>query len=166
MMVDDKGKLLDVNVDDVKTSAAATVATHMREANLSIKQLFFLGLDDDKTIINQGRCSAADVLRFAVERKLALKPDDKDMVVMMHEIEYLKDNRKHSISSSLVVKGENGVRTAMAKTVGLPLAIACKLILQEKIKISGLHIPVVPEIYEPVLDELKEYGISFNLPFP
>ena len=166
MMVDDKGKLLDVNVDDVKTSAAATVATHMREANLSIKQLFFLGLDDDKTIINQGRCSAADVLRFAVERKLALKPHDKDMVVMMHEIEYLKDNRKHSINSSLVVKGENGVRTAMAKTVGLPLAIACKLILQEKIKISGLHIPVVPEIYEPVLDELKEYGISFNLPFP
>jgi len=162
MMVDDNGNLLDVNLEEVKTNAAATVAGQMHEANLSMKQLFYLGMDDDTTVINKGMCSAADVLRFAIENKLALKPHDKDLVVMLHEIEYEKNNQTHSINSSLILKGENGVRTAMAKTVGLPLAIAAKLILLEKINITGLHIPVIPEIYEPVMKELKEYGISFE----
>jgi saccharopine dehydrogenase-like NADP-dependent oxidoreductase len=161
MMVDDHGKLMDVNLDEVKTKAAATVAGQMHEANLSMKQLFFLGMDDDETLINRGKCSAADVLQFVLEEKLALNPDDKDMIVMLHEIDYQKDNQNHSILSSLIVKGENNLRTAMAKTVGLPLAIAAKLILQGKIKTTGLHIPIIPEIYEPVLEELKEYGIEF-----
>lgn len=162
MIVDDNGNLLDVNLEEVKTTAAAAVAGQMHEANLSMKQLFFLGMDDEKTIINKGRCGAADVLRFAIENKLALKPHDKDLVVMLHEIEYEINNRQHIINSSLVLKGENGVRTAMAKTVGLPLGIAAKLILLDKIKITGLHIPVIPEIYEPVMNELKDFGIVFG----
>ena len=162
MMVDDNGKLLDVNLEQVKTTAAAAVAGQMHEANLSMKQLFYLGMDDDQTLINMGICSAADVLRFSIENKLALKQDDKDMVVMLHEIEYEKNNEHHSITSSLVLKGENGTRTAMAKTVGLPLAIAAKLILLDKIKVTGLHIPVIPEIYQPVMEELKEFGIIFK----
>lgn len=161
MMVDGKGKLLDVNLDEVKTKAAATVAGQMHEANLSMKQLFFLGMDDDNTIINKGRCSAADVLQFILEKKLALDPDDKDMIVMLHEIDYTLNNENHTLTSSLIVKGENNIRTAMAKTVGLPLAIAATLILQEKIKITGLHIPIVPEIYLPVMEELKWFGIEF-----
>lgn len=68
MMVDDHGKLMDINLEEVKTKAAATVAGQMHEANLSMKQLFFLGMDDDQTIINKGRCSAADVLQFALEK--------------------------------------------------------------------------------------------------
>ena len=119
-------------------------------------------MDDNETLINQGVCSAADVLRFAIEKKLALKHHDKDMVVMMHEFEYEKNNQRQTLRSSLVLKGEDGVRTAMAKTVGLPLAIAAKLILLGKINITGLHIPVLPEIYEPVMEELKEFGISFT----
>jgi len=162
MMVDDSGQLMDVNLEEVKTTAAATVAGQMHEANLSMKQLLYLGMDDNKTIINQGRCSAADVLRFAIENKLSLKPVDKDIVVMFHEIEYEKNNRQHSLKSTLIMKGENGVRTAMAKAVGLPLAIAAKLILLGKITVTGLHIPVIPEIYEPVMNELKEFGISFK----
>lgn len=161
MMVDGKGKLLDVNLDAVKTKAAATVAGQMHEANLSMKQLFFLGMDDDETIINKGRCSAAEVLQFVLENKLALRPDDRDMIVMLHEIDYKLGEENNSIKSSLIVKGENNIRTAMAKTVGLPLAIATKLILQDKIKTKGLHIPIVPEIYLQVLEELKEYGIEF-----
>lgn len=162
MMVDDNGQLMDVNLEEVKTTAAATVAGQMHEANLSVKQLLYLGMDDNTTIINRGRCSAADVLKFAIENKLALKPHDKDMVVMLHEIEYKHNNRHHSINSTFVLKGENGARTAMAKTVGLPLAIAAKLILLGKITVTGLHIPVIPEIYEPVMNELKEFGISFE----
>ena len=61
----------------------------------------------------------------------------------------------------MVVKGEDSLRTAMAKTVGLPLGIAAKNILNRKIKLKGLHIPVVKEVYEPVLKELEEYDIKF-----
>lgn len=162
MMVDDNGKLLDINLEEVKTTAAAAVAGQMHEANLSVKQLLYLGMGDDETIINQGICSAADVLKFAIENKLALKPNDKDMVVMLHEIEYEKNNVRHALNRTLVLKGEDGVRTAMAKTVGLPLAIAAKHVLLGKINLTGLHIPVLPEIYEPIMEELKSFGISFK----
>jgi saccharopine dehydrogenase-like NADP-dependent oxidoreductase len=162
MMVDDSGELMDVNLDEVKTQAAATVAGQMHEANLSMKQLFFLGMDDDKTVINKGDCSAADVLQFAMEKKLALENADKDMIVMLHEIEYEQNRQLHKTASCLIVKGHDHLRTAMAKTVGLPLGIAAKLILQEKIQLQGLHIPIVAQIYEPVLKELQDLGISFR----
>ena len=97
-----------------------------------------------------------------MEQKLALKPDDKDMIVMMHEIQSAAGNQQSSITSTLVVKGDDGLRTAMAKTVGLPLGIAAKLILNGEIKLKGLHIPTSKEIYTPVLKELEEYGIVFN----
>ena len=162
MMVDDNGTLMDVNLDEVKSNAAASVAVQMREANLLIKQLFFLGLTDNRTVIDMGTCSAADVLRFILEKKLALAANDKDMVVMLHEIGYDLNEEPHTLSSSLVLKGENGVRTAMAKTVGLPLAIAARLILLGEINVTGLHIPIIPEIYEPVMAELHSYGIVFG----
>jgi len=82
------------------------------------------------------------------------KPDDKDMIVMMHEIKFRVQNSESIVKSLLVVKGEDSVRTAMAKTVGLPLGIATKLILNGAIKLKGLHIPTQKEIYEPVLNEL------------
>lgn len=162
MMVDDNGELMDVNLDEVKTQAAATVAGQMHEANLSMKQLLYLGMDDGKTVINKGLCSAADVLQFAMERKLALKESDKDMIVMLHEIDYELQGQHHQVSSCLIVEGEDALHTAMAKTVGLPLGIAAKLILQGKIRRRGLHIPVLPDIYEPILQELKLQGIAFR----
>ena len=137
------------------------MAAKMHEANLIMKQLFFLGLDDNETIVNKGLCSAADVLQFALEKKLALVPGDKDLIVMLHEIEYSINNEKHAVTSSLFVKGDDHIHTAMAKTVGLPLGIAAKLILNGTLNITGLHIPIIKEIYEPVLDELKKFGISF-----
>ena len=64
--------------------------------------------------------------------------------------------------STLIVKGEDSLHTAMARTVGLPLGIAAKLILEGKIVLSGLHIPILPEIYDPVLAELEKEGICFE----
>jgi saccharopine dehydrogenase-like NADP-dependent oxidoreductase len=165
MMVDEAGRLEDINLEEVKNTAAATVAGQMHEANLSMKQLFYLGMDDEHTIINKGKCSAADVLQFALEKKLVLQPHDKDMIVMLHEIEYVVAGKEFALSSHLIVKGEDNVRTAMAKTVGLPLGIAAKLILQGKLILTGLHIPVIPEIYEPVLKELEQHGIQFSETF-
>ena len=91
-----------------------------------------------------------------------MEESDKDMILMLHEFEYEQNNQKHFLRSSLVVKGENALRTAMAKTVGLPLGIAAKLILENKISLKGLHIPIIREIYEPVLEELALEGIRFT----
>ncbi len=162
MAADENGNIEEIGVDDVKNKAAAFVAQKMHEANLTLKQLFFLGLDDQDTFVNKGMCSPADILQFAVERKLSLRPYDKDMIVMLHEIEYRVGNQVSGIKSSLVVKGENSLRTAMAKTVGLPLGIAAKLILNGTIKLTGLHIPTGKEIYDPVLKELEQQGVRFN----
>ena len=118
-------------------------------------------MDDDTTMINKGKCSASEVLQFALEKKLALQPGDKDLVIMLHEIEYTLDNQKFKSTASLVVTGEDDANTAMAKTVGLPLGIAAKLILNGTIHEKGLLIPIYKSIYLPVLEELKEHGISF-----
>jgi len=102
-------------------------------------------------------------LQNLLESKWKMNPNDKDMVVMHHEFSYINSNgnQKH-ISSSLVVKGENSQLTAMAKTVGLPLAITVKLFLQGKISLRGVRIPVYKEIYLPVLNELEKNGIIFS----
>jgi saccharopine dehydrogenase-like NADP-dependent oxidoreductase len=83
------------------------------------------------------------------------------MIIMLHELEYVIDGVAQKITATLMVKGEDNLRTAMSKTVGLPLGIATKLILQDKIQLKGLHIPVSAEIYEPVLAELEQNGIKF-----
>ena len=144
-----------------KMEKTGKLSEKMEVANLILKQLYFLGMDDNKTYINKGFCSPADVLQFVLEKKLALKKDDKDMIVMLHEIEYKLNNELHRVTSSLVVKGEDALKTAMAKTVGLPLGIAAKLILNGEINLTGLHIPIMKEIYSPVLKELKKQHIEF-----
>jgi saccharopine dehydrogenase-like NADP-dependent oxidoreductase len=162
MAADERGNIEEIEIDEVKSRAASYLAHKMHEANLTLKQLFFLGLDDQDTLVNKGLCSPADILQFAVEKKLTLRPYDKDMIVMLHEIEYESGGKQSEIKSSLVVKGENNLRTAMAKTVGLPLGIAAKLILNGKIKLNGLHIPTAREIYEPVLKELEANNVKFQ----
>jgi len=127
-----------------------------------VTELFgYLGLLSEAPVPSTARC-LADVLQFTLENKLSLSPLDRDMIVMLHEFEYAIDGHSSMIKSSLVVKGENSLRTAMAKTVGLPLGIAAKLILNGTITTTGLHIPIVKEIYAPVLNELEQYGINFN----
>ena len=93
------------------------------------------------------------------ERKM--EEEDKDMIVMQHQFHYQLNGEEKCFHSSLVLEGKDQIHTAMSMTVGLPLAIATKLILQQKIKLSGVQIPVMKEIYEPVLEELKSFGIDF-----
>lgn len=128
---------------------------------LLVQQFDFLGLYNNKSI-HKGNKSAADILQIIVEEKWKLEHGEKDMVVMLHEIEYTLNNVNHQIKSSLIVKGNNDIETAMAKTVGLPLGIAASLILQNKIVSRGLHIPITKDIYIPVLKELANEGIIFE----
>lgn len=133
-----------------------------KEDHELIKNLFaYLGLMSDEKIPAHAKTSA-DITQFLLETRLKLQPEDKDLVIMLHEIEYVKNNTAHLIKSSLIVKGDDNMHTAMAKTVGLPLAIAAKLILNGTIASKGLHIPIIKEIYEPVLLELAQNGIEFK----
>lgn len=126
-----------------------------------VKQFQFLGLHDP-TLINKGTLTTAQILQEILEDKWKLEAGDKDLIVMLHELEYSINNKKYALQSSLVVKGDDELHTAMAKTVGLPLGIAAVLILENKIALKGLHIPIIKEIYEPVLAELIKEGIAFE----
>ncbi|MCW3128411.1 MAG: saccharopine dehydrogenase [Bacteroidetes bacterium] len=104
----------------------------------------------------------ADSLQKLLETKWKMRPEDKDLVVMVHEIEYQDGEDVKRIQSSLYIKGTNGEHTAMALTVGLPLAIVTKLILKDQISLKGVLMPKHKEIYEPVMKELEEYGVKFK----
>ncbi len=125
-----------------------------------MQKLAWLGLFDRKKAGIQDR-TPARILQYLLEEKLKLEPDDKDRIVMQHQFEYLLDGKKKRIVSSMAFTGEDTVNTAMSITVGLPVAIATKLILQGKVTMTGVHIPIHEEIYEPVLEELESYGIRF-----
>lgn len=129
-----------------------------------IRQLKFLGLLQPE-VINLGEQTNAGILQFLVENKLKMEATDKDMIVMMHEIEFERRNMATRMHSYMIVQGEDNIHTAMAKTVGLPLGIMAKMILQDKVTLTGLQIPVMPEIYNPVLKELEEYDIRFEESF-
>lgn len=125
-----------------------------------LEQIDYIGIRKSEAIPFEN-FNSASLLQFLLEKYLVMKPSDKDMIVMLHEIEYFIQNKKTEMRSCLIVKGQDSVHTAMAKTVGLPLGIAAILILQNKIRLTGLHIPVILEIYEPVLKELERNGIKF-----
>lgn len=104
----------------------------------------------------------AQVLEHILNKKWKLNPDDKDFVVMWHRFVFNQEGKEKEIQASLVAKGDDSTNTAMAKTVGLPLAIAAKLLLENKIKTRGVAIPTTKDFYEPILDELKGLGIELN----
>jgi saccharopine dehydrogenase-like NADP-dependent oxidoreductase len=127
----------------------------------NIAQFQFLGCFDPGTVPSGAR-SSADVLQYLLETRLAMQPADKDMIVMIHEIGFVRDGAPCTARSTLIVKGEDNLHTAMARTVGLPLGIAATLVLEGRITTRGLHIPIVPGIYDPVMEQLEHEGICFE----
>lgn len=130
-------------------------------SNEVMGKLKWLGIFEDKIIGVKG-LSPAKVLQKKLEEKWSLEPDDKDLIVMYHKFSYSLKGENFDIISSLAVEGEDQTYTGMSNTVGLPLGIAVKLVLQGKLSITGVHLPVIPEIYEPVLKELEELGVVFK----
>ena len=104
----------------------------------------------------------AQILQKILSDKWTLEQDDKDMIVMHHKFGYELNGKKHQIESSMVSIGENQTYTAMAKTVGLPVAIAALKILNGEIKTPGVQRPITKEVYTPILKELENYGIVFK----
>ena len=126
-----------------------------------MSKIRWLGVFTDEKI-GLSKPTPAQVLQKIVEKKWKLEDGDKDLLLMQHHILYELNDHKRMIISSLAVEGENNINTAMAKTVGLPIAIAAKLILNKECDLKGVIIPTHKQIYTPILKELKQFGISFN----
>ena len=124
----------------------------------------FLELDifNANKMVELKKATPAQILQKILQDSWTLKSEDKDMIVMYHKFGYILDGKKHQIDATMVTIGEDQTYTAMAKTVGLPVAMATLDILNGKIKTPGVQIPITKEVYDPILAELKEYGIEFH----
>lgn len=125
-------------------------------------KLVELDIFNSKKSVELKKATPAQILQKILMDSWALAKSDKDMIVMYHKFGYEKNGKNYQIDANMVVLGEDQTYTAMAKTVGLPVAMAAIAILNSKIKTPGVQIPVTKEIYDPILKELKDFGIIFN----
>ncbi|MGB0146013.1 MAG: saccharopine dehydrogenase family protein [Flavobacteriaceae bacterium] len=149
-------------------SPTDSVALKLRH-NLKIDQddlmwgkLEELDLFNTEKTIGIKNASPAMALQKILMDKWTLEPEDKDMIVMYHKFGYVLDGVKQQIDSHMVLIGEDQTNTAMAKTVGLPVAIAALKILNGVIKNPGVQLPITKEVYTPILKELEDYGVVFK----
>ena len=127
----------------------------------TFEKLQWLGLFESIPLpITDG--TPAQLLQAILEVHWSLQPADRDLIVMQHQFDIQTQAGIKKVISSLVEEGQDGVYTAMAKTVGLPLAIAVDLFLKGEISLRGLQLPVVPELYLPILEALEKEGIRFE----
>jgi saccharopine dehydrogenase (NADP+, L-glutamate forming) len=143
--------------DSVETKLAQVLRLDLDSEEF--RKLKWLNLFETIPVGLNKPATPAQILQHILEKKWTLNPEDKDMIVMFHLLKYKLDSTQYELRAHLVVEGENTTHTAMAKTVGLPLAIATKLILNEEINLRGVQIPVHAEIYRPILDELTGFGM-------
>lgn len=135
-------------------------------ANLSpsdeaIDKVVWTGITSD-TLIKPGMRSPAAILQELLEEKWKLKENDLDMVVMQHQIDFNLNGAKKRMIADLVCKGRSPKETAMADTVGLPLALFAVLLLDGKVSLRGVQIPIHKEFYNPILDALEFHGVIFK----
>lgn len=124
-------------------------------------KLVWLGIFEDAKYSFSEDVTPAQYLQKIIEEKWVLDPEDKDMLVMWHKFNYLLNGKEHEITSHMINIGEDQVYTSMSNTVGLPAAICGKMILNNVITVKGVTLPTSESIYEPILEELKEYGVTF-----
>jgi len=133
--------------------------------SLEMFKLRWLNLFDEIPVgLDEG--TPAQILEHILKKKWTLHENDRDLIVMWHKFEYYEDQELKVINSYLTTEGENSLKTAMAKTVGLPVGIAARLILKGKINLTGVHIPTRKEIYNPILEELKTLGVEIQEELP
>ena len=125
-------------------------------------KLLELDLFNPKKIVGLKEATPAQILEKILTDSWTLEPNDKDMIVMYHKFGYEINGVQKQIDSKMVCIGEDQTYTAMAKTVGLPVAIATLHILNGNIKTPGVQLPITKEVYGPILKELENFGIHFK----
>ncbi len=134
----------------------------MDQDDIMWDKLLELDLFNRNKKVGLQHATPAQILEKILTDSWTLQPEDKDMIVMYHKFGYEINGKKLQIDSKMVCLGENQIYTAMAKTVGLPVAMATLLILNGTIKTPGVQLPILKEVYLPILKELEEYGVVFN----
>jgi len=130
-------------------------------ADKALSYIKALGLTEEVPLMIKAATSA-QILQSILENQWKMQESDKDRIIMIHRIQYILQGQRQLLQSTLIVDGEDAERTAMAKTVGLPLAIAIELFVKNQIHTRGIVIPTSKEVYEPILHKLKESGIVFH----
>jgi len=125
-------------------------------------KLVELDLFNPNKIVGLKNATPAQILEKILCDSWTLQHDDKDMIVMYHKFGYELNGLKKQIDSKMVCVGEDQTYTAMSKTVGLPVAIATLLILNGKITTPGVQLPIIKEVYSPILTELETLGVVFK----
>lgn len=125
-------------------------------------KLLELDLFNDEKFIGIENATPAQALQKILSDTWTLAENDKDMILMYHKFGYELNGEKKLIESSMVNIGKDHSQTAMAKTVGLPVAMVTLAILNRKVSTTGVQIPIKKEVYEPILKELESYGITFE----
>ena len=152
-------KLLGASADRVSEEAMKRL--DMAEDSYAFKNFEWLGLfSDDPLPVAEG--SPLDVIVARMLAKMQYSEGERDMLVMRHEFTAEYPERQEKITSTMIDYGIPHGDTSMSRTVGLPASIAVRMILQGEVKLTGVHRPVIPELYEPVLAELEEMGIGFT----
>ena len=126
-----------------------------------IKRLEWLGLFGEEPL-PKDKDNPIDYLNVITLKKMSLDKKERDMIVMHHEFVAEYPSKKEFTTSTLLDYGIPKGDSAVARTVAFPAAIAVKMILEGKIEMTGTHIPIIPGIYNPILDELGEMGINFD----
>ena len=145
--------------DDVEETTAKFLG--LETYSTVVKRLKWLGLFSDKNLPSD-KDNPLDYMNVLTLEKMLLGKNERDMIVMHHELVAEYPSKKEYITSTLVDYGIPNDDSAIARTVALPAAIAVKMILDGKINSKGVHIPVSPDIYNPILDELEGMGIKFK----
>jgi len=125
-------------------------------------KLIELDIFNSNKMVELNKATPAQILQKILMDSWTLDPEDKDMIIMYHKFGYELNGEKHQIDATMVTLGEDQTYTAMAKTVGLPVAMAALAILNGKITTPGVQIPISKEVYNPILKELEDYGITFK----
>ncbi|RZJ70783.1 MAG: saccharopine dehydrogenase, partial [Flavobacterium sp.] len=125
-------------------------------------KLVELDLFNPHKMVGLANATPAQILERILSEKWTLGPDDKDMIVMYHKFGYELNGEKKQIDATMVCLGDDQTYTAMAKTVGLPVAMAALSILNGKIKARGVQLPITKDVYLPILAELEDFGVVFH----
>ena len=133
-------------------------------SNEEVDKLKWFGLfDGDVSIANLQEATPLSLLNLVFEEKLSLLPEDQDCLIMEHHLSYQLRDERQEMTATLVLRGESEKDSAVARVIGYTCGAAAKSILTGVVKVKGLHIPIVREIYDPILNELEEAGIAFHI---
>lgn len=153
-------KLIDSSTDNLKHELADYL--DVEEDSQVISNLDWLGLLSDDPLPLKKGTSPVDILTARMLKKMRYEEGERDMLILQHQFGAQYPDHQEEIVSTMIDFGIPDGETSMSRTVGLPVAIAVRLILQGEVELTGVQTPVVPELYEPILEELEQLGIEFT----